>query len=362
LLLWPLPCCGKIDSPLIAMHDSDQWALPDWPYALGKPAINGQLRVQPADFEVEELSAVEPSGEGSHLWLWVEKIGANTDWVAGQLARAAGCAPRDVGFAGMKDRHAVTRQWFSLPWKPGAAAEFTDPAIEGVCVLDFKLHEKKLRRGVLRGNRFRILLRQLQGDLGSLEPRLQQIAEQGVPNYFGPQRFGFGGANVERAVHWLQQGGRLPRAKRSIYLSALRSFLFNQVLAARVTGGNWNSLLEGELAMLDGTHSIFLSEEVDEVLQQRCQDLDLHPTGPLPGRGGMATQSAAFEVEQAVLAPYANAIASLASFGVDAERRSLRLRVNELSWELQPDILLLEFSLPAGAYATVVIREIINEL
>ncbi len=338
------------------------WALPDWPYALGKPVVSGQLRFQPADFDVEEIPAFEPAGEGSHLWLWVEKTGANTDWVAEQLAKAAGCSPRDVGYAGMKDRHAVTRQWFSLPWKVGAAAEFADPAVEGVRILQVTLHEKKLRRGILRGNRFRILLRQLQGDLSSLGPRLERLAEQGVPNYFGPQRFGFGGANVERAVQWLQQGGRLPRARRSIYLSALRSFLFNQVLAARVKDGSWNRLLEGELAMLDGTHSIFLSNPADEVLQQRCKDFDLHPTGPLPGRGGMATQNAAAELEQAVLAGYQDSIASLASFGVDAERRSLRLCVNELSWDIQPDTLQLEFSLPAGAYATVVMREIINEL
>jgi tRNA pseudouridine13 synthase len=343
------------------MNIAGPWALPEWPHALGSPTVTGKLRFEPADFEVEELPAFEPSGEGSHLWLWVEKTGANTDWVAGQLARAAGCSPRDVGFAGMKDRHAVTRQWFSLPWKAGVAAEFADPGIEGVRVLQVTLHEKKLRRGILRGNRFRILLRELQGDLDELEHRLKQVEEIGVPNYFGPQRFGFGGANVERAVQWLQQGGRLPRAKRSIYLSALRSFLFNQVLAARVNNGSWNKLQPGELAMLDGTHSIFLCEQVDDVLRQRCAEFDLHPTGPMPGREGMTAQLAALELEQSILAPYQDSIDSLAKFGVDSERRSLRLHVNELSWDIQPGTLQLEFSLPAGAYATVVVREIINE-
>ncbi len=350
------------------MTTANSWALPEWPYALGKPAVSGQLRFHPDDFQVEELPAVEPSGEGSHLWLWVEKTGANTDWVAGQLARAAGCSPRDAGFAGMKDRHAVTRQWFSLPWAEnwaatdtGCPAELDAAEIEGVRILHSSRHEKKLRRGVLRGNRFRIRLRELQGDMDSLEPRLSQIVSLGVPNYFGPQRFGFGGANVERAVHWLQQGGRLPRAKRSIYLSALRSFLFNQVLAERVKEGNWNSLLTGELAMLDGTHSIFLCDPLDEILQQRCQDFDLHPTGPMPGRGGMGNHDAALALEQAVLAPYTECIDSLAGFGVDAERRSLRLRVKELNWELEQDTIQVEFSLPAGAYATVVLRELINE-
>jgi tRNA pseudouridine13 synthase len=346
--------------------------VPDWPYASGRPEVDGQLRFQPEDFQVEELPAVEPTGAGSHLWLWVEKTGANTDWVAGQLARAAGCSSSDVGYAGMKDRHAITRQWFSLPWAADpaspedAGSEAPAPAvfeaqIEGVRILKTARHEKKLRRGVLRGNHFRILLRGLQGELNSLEPRLARIACLGVPNYFGPQRFGFGGANVERAVHWLQHGGRLPRAKRSIYLSALRSFLFNQVLAARVSDGSWNSLLAGELAMLDGTHSIFLCDPVDETLLQRCHDFDIHPTGPMPGRGGMSPQHAALDLEQTTLEPYADWIGSLSRFGVDAERRSLRLRVKELSWELQKDELLLEFSLPAGAYATVVLRELIKD-
>jgi tRNA pseudouridine13 synthase len=306
-----------------------------------------------------------------------------------------------VGYAGMKDRHAVTRQWFSIPWpaaksvphdatqeaqheeqhgeqngeqpeaQPEAQPEeqhfgqqapgFGDPGIEGVRILRVKQNEKKLRRGILRGNQFRIRLRHLQGDLSGLESRLNQIAELGVPNYFGPQRFGFGGANVERAMSWLQQGGRIPRAKRSIYLSALRSFLFNQVLAERVRSDSWNRLLEGELCMLDGSHSIFLGDPLDEVLQQRCRDFDLHPTAPMPGRGGMATRAAVHTLEQTVLLPYAEAISSLERFGVDGERRSLRLRVRELKWELQQDALLLEFSLPAGAYATVVLRELVNE-
>jgi len=376
---WRLQCFVKAD-PLLSnddMTNPNSWAVPEWPYMLGKPVVKGNLRFQPADFEVEELPIVQPSGEGSHWWLWVEKTGANTDWVAGQLAKVYGCSLHDVGYAGMKDRHAITRQWFSLPVpqttrtdpQPETGADFTaynslmpaDPAIEGVRILRYSRHERKLRRGILRGNRFRILLRQVQGDLSSLEARLGRIDKLGVPNYFGPQRFGFGGANVERAVHWLQHGGRLPRAKRSIYLSALRSFLFNKVLAQRVSDGSWSSLLSGELAMLDGTHSIFMCDTLDEVLQQRCRDFDLHPTGPLPGRGGMAAANVALALEQNVLAPYADCIASLDHFGVDAERRSLRLRVSELSWEIQQDNLLLEFSLPAGAYATVVLRELINE-
>jgi len=343
------------------MSVSSLWTLPEWPRAWGKPELAATLRFAPEDFEVEELPAVEPSGQGSHLWLWIEKTGANTDWVAGQLARAAGCPPNDVGYAGMKDRHAVTRQWFSLPWPAQDAAAFADPGIEGVRLLRATLHEKKLRRGVLRGNQFRIRLKSLQGDTSRLEARLRQITEQGVPNYFGPQRFGFGGANVERAVNWLARGDRIPRAKRSIYLSALRSFMFNQVLAKRVVQGSWNQLLEGELCMLDGSHSIFLADPLSEELRQRCRGFDLHPTGPMPGRGGMAPGPVVQQLEQSALQPYGEAIASLERFGVDSERRSLRLRVNDLAWQLQPQELLLEFSLPPGAYATVVLRELVDE-
>jgi tRNA pseudouridine13 synthase len=335
------------------------WTITEWPHALGKPSLSGQLRRQPEDFEVEEIPAFEPTGEGSHLWLWVEKAGANTDWVATQLARAAGCPPRDVGYAGMKDRHAVTRQWFSLPWKPGQAPEFPDPGIEGVRVLRASLHEKKLRRGVLKGNRFQLRIRGLQGDVSGLGARLQRITDAGVPNYFGPQRFGFGGANVSRALRWLEQGGRLPRDKRSIYLSALRSYLFNQVLGQRVVDETWNRLLPGELAMLDGTHSIFPCESLDDTLLQRCREMDIHPTGPMPGRGGMQPSAGALAMEQGVLEPYADAISRLDHFGVDAERRSLRLPVRGLFHEVQQHDLVIGFDLPAGAYATVVLRELV---
>jgi tRNA pseudouridine13 synthase len=343
-----------------SMNTPTELQVPEWPYALGCPVASAMLRVKPEDFEVEELPAIEPSGEGSHLWLWIEKTQANTDWVATQLAKARGCSPRDVGFAGMKDRHAVTRQWYSMPCVPGSVDKFTDPGIEGVRILKTSLHEKKLRRGVLQGNRFRILLRDLDGDTSSLEDRLNFIAARGVPNYFGQQRFGFGGSNVQRAVQWLEQGGRLPRAKRSIYLSALRSFLFNHVLAKRLENDCWDSLMDGDLAMLDGTHSIFLCDEIDPTLQQRCENFDIHPTGPLPGKAGMGPAGAAAELETKALLPFAPLIEKLNRFGVDSERRSLRLRVRNFQWEFQPDGLQLDFSLPAGAYATVVIRELVQ--
>ncbi len=173
--------------------------------------------------------------------------------------------------------------------------------IEGVRILDSRLHTRKLKRGTLDGNRFELVIRHFDGDLTHTEQRLVQIQSNGVPNYFGPQRFGRNGLNVDRGYKLLSTNTRLPRNKRSIYLSAMRSFLFNEVLAERVRNGSWNNIMDGELVMLNGTHSIFECEKVDADIEDRCQRLDIHPTGPLPGEGGSKPSAGAAVFEQAVL-------------------------------------------------------------
>lgn len=334
--------------------------LPEWPRSLGAPLASGLLRSSIEDFKVEELALLPPSGEGSHMWLLVQKSGANTDWVAGQLARAAGCSARNVGYAGMKDRHAVTTQWFSIPVPPGEEARWNEWVIPDVIILQGVRHQKKLKRGVLKGNRFTIVIRNLQGDLEELNQRLEHVRTRGVPNYFGPQRFGHGGDNVWRGARMLIEGGRLPRAKRSIYLSAVRSFLFNQVLAERVKQNTWDSLLDGEVVVLNGTRSVFLCDQSDVELPRRCHDFDIHPTGPLPGDAGFEAHSDAAALEHAVLEPYRELIAALRSARVEADRRSLRLRVTELEWNIDAGCLELRFALPPGAYATTVIDELVE--
>ncbi len=345
------------------MTAESRFELPQWPRFLGTPEISARLRARPEDFQVTELPLITPTGEGSHLWLEVEKRGANTDWVATQLARAAGCAARDVGFAGMKDRHAVTRQWYSLPLPAPGVDDWAAWQIDGVRILQAIPHGRKLKRGALRGNHFLILLRELSADEGQqeqLQQRLQRIRECGLPNYFGAQRFGHGGRNVSAGVRWLQSGGRLPRNKRSLYLSAVRSFLFNHVLARRVEQANWNLLLGGEIAALEGSRSVFVCQLPDEELSQRCRDFDLHPTGPLPGRGGMLPEHRAAELENDVLQPYGDVIEALGKAAVDASRRALRLPVADLQWQFEAGGLQLEFTLPAGAYATTVIDELVS--
>jgi len=336
-----------------------------WPFLLGPPTVRGVLRAEPEDFRVDEIPLITPSGEGNHLWLEVEKRGANTSWVAAQLARAAGISARDVGFAGMKDRRAVTRQWFSVALQEAENVEFTDWRISGVRILRGVRHDRKLRRGALRGNRFEIRLRALSGGpdgaVDRLPERVEYLRQTGVPNYFGPQRFGRGGANLTRGLAWLQRGGRIKRSERSLFLSAVRSGLFNRVLGERVRRGDWNRLLDGEVAMLDGSHSSFECRLPDADLERRCAEFDLHPSGPLPGRPGRALQAAfeAGEVESQALAGCGEVVAALANAGVEADRRSLRVRPQGLEAELGDGELRLAFQLPAGAYATALLRELV---
>lgn len=333
--------------------------VPDWPYFLGTPRAEGIIRSCVDDFVVEEIPRVHPEGEGSHLWLWVEKHSANTDWVAKELARAAACSPRDVGYAGLKDRHAITRQWFSVPATETTQETLEKTTIEGVSILESRHHTRKLKRGTLNGNRFQLVIRDFKGDASQTTLRLEQIRASGVPNYFGPQRFGYRGQNVEQGFQSLQNRARIPHNKRSIYLSAIRSFLFNQVLAERVRREDWNTIIEGDLAMLDGTQSIFPCEMPTADIEDRCRRLDIHPTGPMPGENGTQPTGLTIEVEQTVLRNWPQLTELLRAQRVEASRRSLRLYPVGLEWSFAGGDLALVFALPPGSYATTVLREIL---
>lgn len=317
------------------------------------------MRSCPEDFVVEEIPRVLPEGEGSHLWLWVEKRQANTDWVARELASLSNNPQRDIGYAGLKDRHAITRQWFSVPSSETTREILENAEIEGVQILESRLHGRKLKRGTLNGNRFHLKIRDFTGDTAQTEQRLRQIRVNGLPNYFGPQRFGHRGRNVETGFNMLRRRARLPRNKKSIYLSAMRSFLFNQVLAERVRRGNWSTIIDGELAMLDGTHSIFPCDKPGADIEDRCKRLDIHPSGPMPGEKGTQPTADAAELEQAVLQNWQELIEVLAAQRVQASRRALRLYPAELEWDFTGSDMELSFVLPPGTYATTVLREIL---
>jgi tRNA pseudouridine13 synthase len=331
-------------------------------YAWGKPAASGHMRASPEDFQVTEIPLLEPDGDGEHVWLWVRKRNENTLDVAGQLARFAGVHPRQVSFAGLKDRQAVTAQWFSvqLPGKDEPPWEAVNSAT--LTVLRHARHSRKLRRGALKGNTFRITLRDMTGDPEELEQRLGVITAAGVPNYFGEQRFGRHGSNLQTAERLFSKPKlRLSRNKRSLILSAARSLLFNQVLSARVKAGNWNTALGGDAMQLDGSHSYFIAGTADAELAGRVASQDIHPTGPLHGRGENPAQGACREFEAAVLADYASWRTGLEAAGLQQDRRALRLGVADLAWQWTASTeLVLTFSLPAGAYATSVLRELVQ--
>lgn len=332
------------------------------PRAFGAPLARGRLRVEPEDFLVEEDLGFAPSGAGSHVLLKVRKRNANTEWVGRELARATGCRPFDVGFAGLKDRHAVTVQWFSIPLPRAKAGEApaVDPAAlrgEGFEVLEAHAHAKKLPRGALAGNRFTIRVRELNVDDTVLAERMSAIAAGGIPNFFGPQRFGRGGANLRKIspnpndVH--------PR-ERTYVLSAARSLVFNAVLAERVADSTWRQLEVGDVANLDARGSVFPVDALDDSLTERTARLDVHATGPMWGRGELPCRGRIQELEQRIGAGFEEACALVIAAGMRQERRSLRLAVRELEWRREGADVVLSFWLTKGSFATTVLREILD--
>ena len=326
------------------------------------PSATGVIRQVDADFQVDEVLGFDLKGAGQHQWLRLEKRSLSTEDLARCLARAAGISRHQVSYAGLKDRRAQTRQWFSIDLAGTTPPDWQAVLPDGCRLLEATWHRRKLRRGGLKRNRFQLRVRDVAGDTRNIETRLSRVGAGGVPNYFGPQRFGIDGGNVARAWALLACGERVrDRHRRSLYLSTARSLLFNRVLSERVKLGNWNVPLDGDVMMLEGSTAVFQESQVAPELVDRCARLDIHPTGPLWGKGESRSQARALEVEQAALDECQDWCRGLARAGLEHGRRAFRLRVAELEWEWpEPAQLLLRFSLPAGGYATSVLREIIS--
>lgn len=330
--------------------------------------LTGNIRTVNEDFQVDEIPDFEPSGEGEHACLKVRKSGQNTEWTGKQLANIAGIERRDVSYAGLKDRHAVTTQWFSV-WLPGKESpDWSAHLPESIEIVEEVRHNRKVRIGTLKGNRFKLVIRECVGDKAAVKRTLETIRQQGVPNYFGPQRFGRDNHNIQRANAWFS-GEIKPKARhqKSMYLSAARSWLFNHCLSERVSLNNWNVALNGDVFQLDGSNSCFY-EPLDDVLQGRVSAFDLHPSGPLWGLGELASQFAVRSAESALAAQFPVLSAGLEKHGLKQERRALRLMVDELNYQwLSAETLELSFSLKPGSYATSVLQELgdfcdVNEL
>jgi tRNA pseudouridine13 synthase len=338
--------------------------MPAWQRCLDPrfgPPKTGQYRAEPEDFWVDEQLDFTPEAHGEHLWLRVEKRNQSTLEVVKLLSRLCDVTPRDIGYSGMKDRLAVTRQWLSvhLPGRDAPPALEQSLHAQGITIVEQARHPRKLKRGVHRTNRF--VLR-LSGDAiasGDFVNRWEALCQLGVPNYFGPQRFGHEGHNLQRAAAILNRGWRKRDDRQGMMLSTARSFLFNQLLSHRIADGTWSQPLAGDTLMLDGTQSVFSIEASDATLQARAAELDVHPTGVLwgvseRGQGDVASYEASLKQQ------YPDLCSGLERSGVKQSRRALRMRLLEPQLEWEAGAVRLAFALPRGSFATAVLGELIE--
>lgn len=341
---------------------------PELPRAWPASPWQGVYRCAPEDFQVEEELGFAPDGQGEHLFLWVEKTGTNTGFLAEELARRAGIPAKNVSFSGLKDRHAVTRQWFSLHLPGQADPDLSQLNAEQWQVLKAVRHSRKLKRGVHRGNHFHLRIRIDNADASTgdwLKERWQLLTAKGVPNYFGPQRFGMGGQNINRALQWLTATGKRRKPKRqdkSLWLSSLRSALFNLWVAEAVQRSDWNLALSGGCFNLASSRSRFSAQSHESIadLQARVEQLDLHPTGPLAGFGRSEVTDQTLALEQHFFADWQELIDLLAAQGLHQERRSQRLLPEQAQFAWQAPWMTLDFFLPSGSFATSLLRELVD--
>jgi tRNA pseudouridine13 synthase len=325
------------------------------------PAVAGKIAGAPEDFAVDEIPLYAPVGSGEHLYARVEKKSYTTPAMLRAVGRAAGVHERDIGYAGLKDKHALTTQWISLPVSARDPAQWQLP--EGIRVLETARHTNKLRTGHLSMNRFRIrLLTEAVDALGHAQAIVARLSQQGLLNYFGGQRFGRNGSGLGEAFAWLRAGARVrgvPRFLSKLYPSVIQAEVFNRYLSLRQTHG-LSRLLRGEVVRLEGSGSLFVVEDPERELS-RLQSGDIHLTGPIFGPKARAAASEALELEARTLAELELSAAELETLGrlAAGTRRDLVVRVADLAVrELEPGRLELEFSLPSGSYATELVRAI----
>ncbi|HBQ01125.1 MAG TPA: tRNA pseudouridine(13) synthase TruD [Gammaproteobacteria bacterium] len=355
-------------------------------YATGKPELLARIKQHWDDFRVDEELGFAPTGAGEHLLLRIEKAGQSTTEVARQISSTLGISDSDIGYSGMKDRQARSRQWFSIRLDQAAEAELGRLQSDQLQILEQSRNQRKLQIGAHKANHFQLILREVMGvnasgaeppatnAEASLDRKLQTLAHQGVPNYFGSQRFGRDLSNLHQVRELLRTEASQAVAtrnryrhkrKRSMLYSAARAYLFNQLLSARITRGNWASYVDGDVLNLNHTKRCFLVEPGawGPELQQRLDELDIHITGLLPGRidskDRYVTRGQSADTEKAVCKEFAELVTGLEQQGLSAARRPLRFQVQQLQWQwLDSTTVSLAFTLPTGAYATSLLREV----
>ncbi len=356
------------------MNDEPQpdFSAMNWPLLTADlPGIAGTLKAQPADFEVEEIPAYPPSGDGEHLFLWIEKRGVSADELTRHLSSLLDISPGDLGTAGLKDKHAVTRQFVSVPRRiePLLPSLNTD----NIRVLSSTPHKNKLRTGHLHGNRFRVLVRNVEPDaLAKATVIADRVRLSGLPNYFGSQRFGNNGSTLKQGLSLLSETGASSEQSRKsrdrhrsgrrflhrLALSAAQSWLFNQVLAERLRDGLLDRVLLGDVMQVCATGGLFIAQDL-AAEQPRFDTHETVMTGPMFGPKMKPTTDEPATREQRVLDAAQLSPDAFRRYGhlTDGTRRPLLVRPDDLQISAVPDGLLFEFALPSGSYATVLLRE-----
>lgn len=322
------------------------------------PKQTALLKAECADFVVKEQLGYDMSGDGEFVAVKVRKTDCNTLFVGEQLAKFAGISARNMSYAGLKDRKAVTEQWFSLQMPGQPTPDFSQFSLEGVEILEVTRHQRKIRIGSLQGNHFEILLRNAE-ETDELKVRLDFLAKNGFPNYFTEQRFGRDGNNLTQALRWANGEIKVKdRNKRSFYLSAARSEIFNLIVAKRIELGLAQQVLHGDILQLNGSHSWFVVDESEDLaqLQQRLAQQDVLLTAPLIGE----EDKSAVDFEHEIFAQHQALFALMRQERMKAARRPILMQPQHFQWQFEPNGLRLQFALPAGSYATALIRELVN--
>jgi tRNA pseudouridine13 synthase len=327
------------------------------------PGIAGKIKSTPDDFEVEEIPAYQPCGQGDHLYLWLEKRSMGAEYFIRQIARCLEISAGEVGTAGLKDRHAVTRQMVSVPASAEPLVNRLDG--QGIRVLNVSRHGNKLKSGHLHGNRFRIQLRGVVPEASTrLHPLLAQLRQDGWPNYYGPQRFGRDGETVKLGLAMLREdGGGSTRVRnpflRKLALSAAQSAVFNHYLACRLRDGLLRRVILGDVMAKWPFGGLFVAEDVERE-QTRFDGRETVPAGPIIGRKTFPAAAEAAARESAAIADSGIAPSALHCFGklLSGTRRHNLIYADDLAAVVDQDSVQLSFSLPAGSYATVLLREI----
>lgn len=368
------------DSATVKPDTQFDWQLQasSWAYANQKPTSKGVLKAKPEDFVVDEIIDIEFAGQGEHVWLNIEKQSLNTVDLVRALSDFAGIKQKDVGYSGMKDKHAVTRQWFSLCKTGIPELDFSSFELPNARLLSVEQHDRKLRLATHRYNQFEIVISDLDLSEADLHRRIECIQQNGVPNYFGPQRFGNGMLNLKRSLDYFSSGESIrDKRLRGLLYSSMRSWLFNCMLHNRVEQNNWNRLVNGEAVILNGSKSYFFCDKSsDEQLESRIESLDIHPAQPMYGAdmneqwskmrqtkgsdGDARNIESLIQMQASVIGQYEVFSKALNASGMKADYRPLRIKVERLSYELADDKLVLKFRLLPGQFATSVIRELVN--